>query len=168
MGSGRTADAERCAALGRWLAGEHVHLLTGGGGGVMAEVSRGFAEVEERAGLVIGVLPASAAGSSEPPTGYPNRWVEVAIRTHLHLSGAKGTDPASRNHINVLSADVVIALPGSLGTRSEIELAIRYGKPAVGYLTDRTSVLDIPDAVPVFSSLEPIQRFVRRALGRAP
>ena len=144
------------------------HALRSAAGWPASRATCSPAEVEERAGLVIGVLPASAAGSSEPPAGYPNRWVEVAIRTHLHLSGAKGTDPASRNHINVLSADVVIALPGSLGTRSEIELAIRYGKPAVGYLTDRTSVLDIPDAVPVFSTLQPIQRFVRRALGRAP
>ncbi len=134
----------------------------------MTEVSRGFAEVEDRAGLVIGVLPASGAGSAKPPAGYPNRWVEVAIQTHLHLSGAKGTDPASRNHINVLSSDVVVALPGSSGTRSEIELAIRYGKPVVGYLTDPSSVLDIPDAIPVFTTLQPIQAFVRSALGRAP
>ena len=39
-----------------------------------------------------------------------NRFVELPIRTHLHLSGAQGTELASRNHINVLSSDVVIAL----------------------------------------------------------
>jgi len=34
-------------------------------------------------------------------------------------------DMNSRNHINILSSDVVIALPGSKGTYSEVMLAIR-------------------------------------------
>jgi predicted Rossmann-fold nucleotide-binding protein len=31
----------------------------------------------------------------------------------------------------VLSADVVVVLPGGAGTRTELELARRYGKPVV-------------------------------------
>ena len=38
-------------------AGEGVHLLTGGGGGVMSAVSEAFHGVPERRGLVIGVIP---------------------------------------------------------------------------------------------------------------
>ncbi|MFZ1865462.1 MAG: hypothetical protein WAU39_14665 [Polyangiales bacterium] len=168
MGSGSSWDERRCAELGRWLAAEGVHLLTGGGDGVMGAVSRAFFEEGNRRGLVLAVLPADDAGSGDPPDGYPNPWVEIPIRTHLHLSGAQGTASASRNHINVLSADVVVALPGSWGTRSEVELALRYQKPVVAYLQDRSEIPQLPRTVPVLASLEQVQAFVRRALGRAP
>ncbi|MDH5458813.1 MAG: LOG family protein, partial [Nitrospinota bacterium] len=36
---------------------------------------------------------------------------------------------ASRNHIIILSADVIVAFPGGAGTHSEIQLALEYGKP---------------------------------------
>lgn len=168
MGSGSHADADRCTALGRWLAGERVHLLTGGGAGAMAAVSRAFFETEHRAGLVIGILPSDGATSQDPPAGYPNPWVEVPIRTHLHLSGIRGTELASRNHINVLSSDVIIALRGSFGTRSEVDLAIRYQKPLVAYLQDRAEIPQLPETVPVLRSFEQVKAFVRNALGRAP
>ena len=114
MGSGTEPHAERARPLGMWLASEGVHLLTGGGGGVMAAVSRAFFEVPDRAGRVIGVLPASTEASPPaPPSGYPNPWVEIPLLTHLSLSGARGTDPLSRNHLNVLSSDVIVALPGN-------------------------------------------------------
>ena len=134
----------------------------------MCEVSRGFFEAPNRPGLVLGILPAAAEGLGSPPDGYPNRWVEVPIQTHLHLSGTQGTDLASRNPINVLSSDVVIALPGSWGTRSEIELAVLYGRPLVAYLRDRAEIPQLPETVTVVSALEELQGFVRAALGRAP
>lgn len=168
MGSGSFTQETRCFALGRWLAGEGVHLLTGGGGGAMAAVSRGFFETTNRAGTVIGVLPADRAGGRSAPPGYPNPWVELPIRTHLHLSGTEGTDLASRNHINVLSSNVIIALPGSWGTRSEVELALRYRKPLVAYLQDRAEIPQLPETVPVLSTLAQVRAFVRDALGRAP
>lgn len=108
-----------------------VHLLTGGGGGVMESVSRAFAEVEGRAGLVVGVLPGYAASGEGAPPGYPNPWVELAVRTHLDARGAGGSDIMSRNHVNILSSDVVVALPGGEGTASEVTLALRYGRPLV-------------------------------------
>ena len=145
-----------------------MHLLTGGGRGVMDVVSRAFHEVADRQGLVIGVLPAGGPGAANPPRGYPNPWVELSIHTHLHLSGTKGTDVASRNHINVLSSDVVVALPGAWGTRTEVELALRYGKPVVAYLQDRIEIPQLPDSVPVLARLEEVKAFVRQALGRAP
>ena len=63
-----------------------------------------------------------------PPTGYPNPYTEIVIRTQCPLSmhPMTGTELSSRNHINILSSDIVIALPGSSGTWSEIQLAIRY------------------------------------------
>ena len=57
VGSGSRSHLECASALGRWLAECGVHLLTGGGGGVMAAVSRSFHDTPNRRGLVIGILP---------------------------------------------------------------------------------------------------------------
>ena len=111
----------------------------------MEAVSRAFFETSPRCGLVIGVVPATVAPlesveEREPgvveytlPPGYPNDWVELAIYTHLPDSGLEGTLRSSRNHINVLSADAIVALPGREGTLSEMWLATRYGVPIIAY-----------------------------------
>lgn len=168
MGSGSDADESRCTELGAWLARQDVHLLTGGGPGVMEAVSRGFFEVSPRAGLVIGVLRGSSEGDGKTAPGYPNPWVELPIRTHLPLSGRQGTDDRSRNHINVLTANILIAMPGSWGTQSEVALAVRYGKRVVAYLQDQTDIPQLPESVPVLRRLEDVQAFVVDALRRAP
>jgi uncharacterized protein (TIGR00725 family) len=166
MGSGSFAHEERARALGRWLAGERVHLLTGGGGGVMSAVSRAFSQVSTRRGLVIGVVPsATRSEASEPRQGYPNPWVELTVFTHLHLSGQSGTDPMSRNHINVLSSNVLVALPGGAGTASEVSLALHYDRPIVAYLRGRDEIPDLPARVRVESDLERIKDFVREKIG---
>ncbi len=111
----------------------------------MEAVSRAFFNTSPRCGLVVGIIP----GAVEPMArierreagavdylvkdGYPNEWVELAVFTHLPDSGAEGTRATSRNHINVLSADAVVALPGREGTASEAWLAIQYGVPIVAY-----------------------------------
>jgi predicted Rossmann-fold nucleotide-binding protein len=120
----------------------------------MGAVSEAFAREPDREGLVLAVLPGDASGAS--PTGYPNPWVELPIRTHLPLSGEQGTDALSRNHLNVLTADVLVALPGSAGTRSEIELALRYARPIVRHARDEgvEGVQTLPD-------LEDVLAFVR-------
>ena len=164
MGSGGHADVDRCTPLGRWLAREGVHLLTGGGEGVMKAVSEAFREVADRKGLVIGVLRASESDVTRLAPGYPNPFVELAIRTHLPLSGSEGTDVRSRNHINVLTSDVIIALPGGEGTRSEVELCLRYQKPLVAYLKSRAEIPRLPDSVHVCANLASVQAFVRNAL----
>jgi uncharacterized protein (TIGR00725 family) len=140
-----------------------VHLLTGGGSGVMAAVSQAFYETPNRRGFVIGIIPC-AEGSIRPKLGYPNPWVEIPIFTHLPLSGKRGTEPLSRNHINVLSSDVVIALPGDTGTRSEVALALSYNRPVVGYVESRDEIPGFPIEIPVCSTFEEIQEFVRARL----
>lgn len=163
MGSGDNEHATRAEEIGRWLATQPVHLLNGGGNGVMRVVSRAFQEVPNRAGLVIGIIPCGKEPAS-PKEGYPNPWIELAIFTHLPLSGAAGTDPTSRNHINVLSSNVIIALPGGPGTASEVELALRYRRPIAAYLDKRSEIPNFPADVPVFSELAQIQDFVRTNL----
>ena len=166
MGSGEHADAPRAERLGRWLAREGVHLLTGGGGGAMEAVGRGFTSEPDRAGLALGILPGRVDGADyRPAPGYPNAHVELAVFSHLPLSGARGTEPMSRNHLNVLSSDVVIALAGSEGTASEVRLALLYGKPVVCWLDDRSEISGLPGDARVVSTLEAVQAFVRDSLG---
>lgn len=165
MGSGEHEHRERAEPLGRWLALEGVHLLTGAGRGVMTAVSRAFAAVQPRRGMVLGIVPSrSEAEPGRPADGYPNPFVEIAIRTHLPRSGTQGTEGLSRNHINVLTAQVIIALPGGAGTRSEVELARRYGRPLVAWLDDPSQIEGgVPETI-VVSSLEDVQAFVRTHL----
>jgi uncharacterized protein (TIGR00725 family) len=139
MGSGKEEHPDLTGPLGRELARMPVHLLTGGGLGTMTAVSRAFAAVPDRQGLVLGVIPAHAAGPCadyKPKDGYPNEWVDVPIYTHLPGGGNGIDDPITRNHINVLSADVVIVLPGGPGTEIERRLATAYGKPLVLFTSE--------------------------------
>jgi predicted Rossmann-fold nucleotide-binding protein len=138
VGSGKNSHPDLCTPLGTWLAEKGFDLVNGGGRGVMEETAKAFAEIKNRKGKVIGILPSSehcrtpvqrAAYESLP--GYPNAFTEIVIRTHLPWVGAEGKETESRNHIIVLSSDLIIALPGSEGTRTEIELAIEYGKPLI-------------------------------------
>jgi len=161
MGSGHDACPQRSQDLGIFLGRLGVHLLTGGGGGVMAAVSRAFIGVEPRKGLVIGILPGDPSDGHAPP-GYPNPWVELPIRTHLPLSGQRGKEPLSRNHINVLSSDLVIALPGGSGTLSEVELALQYGKPTLAFLHAPEELPGLPDAVPIFHCIEDLETALRQ------
>jgi uncharacterized protein (TIGR00725 family) len=152
-------NPDLAAAVGRLVAEMGFHLLTGGGLGVMRDACRGFASVAGRRGVSIGVIPRSSS-SDEPKAGYPNPWVEIPILTHLAgRRGPQGTD--SRNAINVLSAWRIVALPGREGTRAEIRLAQRYGKPLLAVLdADR-----LEEEQAVISFLEELQvspRLVRR------
>lgn len=128
MGSGNDEFATLAEPLGRWIAEQGLDMLTGGGGGIMASVCRGFSSVPNRRGLSIGVLPL------RPPAGYPNDWVDIVIQTHLSARGPQGAGANSRNHINVLSSSVIVVLPGKAGTRTEMELAVHYRKPVIAYL----------------------------------
>ena len=166
MGSSARGYEDLAAPLGRWLASAGVHLLTGGGVGTMEAVSRAFAEVQPRAGLVVGVLPADLPdGIAVPRAGYPNPSVELAIFTHLPLSGITGTDPRSRNHINILSSDVVIVLPGNEGTESEMTLAVRYGKPVIAFFGDHMVDWQPPEGIPVARTMADVERFVWDVIG---
>ena len=160
MGSSETEHEPRSGQLGRALASLNVHLLTGGGSGAMLACSRGFCSIERRRGLSIGVLPKL----SRQRRAYPNPFVEIPIITHLPFSGTRGTDPLSRNHINVLSARVVIALPGGPGTLSEVVLALGYGTPVIAHISSEAELARLPPGVPRSDDLDEVLDFVRAEL----
>jgi uncharacterized protein (TIGR00725 family) len=130
MGSGTEEHDELARPIGELIAALGANLLTGGGAGVMTAVSRAYVCRPRATGACIGIIPCrSVRDRGTPKPNYPNRFVELPIFTHLPLSGEEGTGDLSRNHINVLSSDVIVALPGGAGTESEIALARRYGTP---------------------------------------
>ena len=62
MGSGSHPHADLAEPLGRWLAAQGVHLLTGGGAGVMEAVSRAFcACFSDRMDLIVRMLCSRSA-----------------------------------------------------------------------------------------------------------
>lgn len=169
LGSGEHEHSDRTEPLGRWLAELGVHLLTGGGGGVMNAVSRAFVSIRPRKGLALGVIPAAGMHDRRrPKAGYPNPFVEVPIFTHLPLSGRQGQDDLSRNHIIILTCDLAIALPGGDGTASEVQLAVKYGKNLIGFLKDRAEFPDFPSVAAVADNLAAIQKFVVDRIGKPP
>ena len=85
-------------------------LLNGGRNrGVMKASARG---AKKAGGTVIGILPDKTTAKASPD-------LDIAVLTGMG---------DARNAINVLSSDVVIACPGSLGTMSEIVLALKNDK----------------------------------------
>ncbi|ODP32373.1 DNA-binding protein [Pandoraea sp. ISTKB] len=165
MGSGKQPWPELAVPLGRALALAGYHLLTGGGQGVMTSVSEAFCAVPQRVGRSIGVVPTQADdnGIFRALPGYPNAFVEVTIVSPLprHLPDAPpGT--FSRNHINVMSSDVIVALPGNHGTRNEIGLAVHYGKPVILFGEDE-HFADMPATLRRTVSLDTVMDFVRTA-----
>ena len=162
MGSGTLLHTEKSKQLGNWLATQKVHLLVGGGSGVMQAVAQAFAESVDRAGAVIGIIPGSIEQMGRYTTkhGYPNPWVDLPIYTHLPNTGAAGLELTSRNHINILSSTVIVILPGERGTSVEAELAIRYQKPVMAWADEQYQIPDLHPQVPKVQNFEQVKKFV--------
>jgi len=165
MGSGTQEHEDDAAAIGELIAALGANLLTGGGPGVMRAVSRAFTSYRGPRGLCIGIIPcASEDNRRTAKPGYPNEFVELAIRTHLPYSGSLGTHDLSRNHINILTSDAIVALSGGAGTSSEVDLACRYGVPTIAYLPREDSEMAIPPSVTRTHDVREVERFLRSAL----
>ena len=100
--------------VGRIIATSRAVLIYGGLGGVMEEAARG---AKERDGITIGILPDYNKESANP-------FIDILLPTGLEHA---------RNVLVVASADLVVALPGSHGTQSEIAIALKLGKPVIGF-----------------------------------
>lgn len=99
--------------LGRKLAKVVDAIVCGGLGGTMEAVSCGFKKSGGR--LSIGILPSYEKADANP-------YIDVALPTGLGLA---------RNVLVVTCGDVVIALPGSAGTLSEIAYCLQFGIPVI-------------------------------------
>ena len=102
---------------GRLIGQRKYVLLTGGLSGVMEAASRG---AKEEGGLVVGILPGSSRDTA-------NRWVDIPIVTGMSHA---------RNVIIALTADILIAIDGKVGTQSEIAFGNIYNKKIIGIKCD--------------------------------
>jgi len=98
--------------LGEKLAKVVDILACGGLSGTMKAVCQGF---KAAGGLTIGVLPGYDKNDA-------NAFVDISIPTGMGLA---------RNVLVVKSADVVVALPGQMGTLSEIAYCLQFGIPVI-------------------------------------
>ncbi|MFH1338693.1 MAG: TIGR00725 family protein [Candidatus Omnitrophota bacterium] len=98
--------------LGKNLAKVVDILVTGGLGGTMKAVCKGF---KSEGGLTIGIIPGYDKDEA-------NEYVDIAIPTGLGLA---------RNVLVVKSADAVVALPGEAGTLSEIAYCLQFEIPVI-------------------------------------
>jgi uncharacterized protein (TIGR00725 family) len=150
FGAGTAIDRERSSLayeVGAMLAGLGAHLLTGAGYGVMLAVAEGFVSARDRIGWSIGIVPRDPHGPFDQPNrdwqgrAYPNPFVEIAIHTPLPPRTANWRTTPARNHVNVLSADAIIALPGGAGTRNELDLTAEYNNEAARPRDERRAFL---------------------------
>lgn len=164
MGSRDQEHPELTVPLGEMIARKGCHLLTGGGQGVMLKVSEAFCAIprHERQGVCIGIIPTTRDenGHFIERNGYPNKFIEIPIVTPLPVSDPAIPDLINRNHVNILSSDVIIALPGGVGTANEIELAIKFKKPLI--LLDPNNVNGCPSSVPRAKTLDEIEKFIEQ------
>jgi uncharacterized protein (TIGR00725 family) len=165
IGSGTHEHAQVAKEIGELLARREVNLLTGGGRGVMTSVSRAYVHARPVRGICIGIIPClSVAERAKPRDGYPNAFVQLPIYTHLPYSGLQGRDDLSRNHIIVLSATAIIALPGEYGTAAEVSLAVDYNKPVIAYSPDAGLVKGFPRSVERATTLREVEAFLDREM----
>jgi uncharacterized protein (TIGR00725 family) len=150
FGSGSPIDADRAhlaLGIGAMVASLGAHLLTGGGYGVMEAVAEGYVASPDRAGLSIGIVPRRPDGAFDEPIrnsdgrAYPNDFVEIAIRTPLPPRTDDWCAMPARNHINVLTADAIVSLPGGPGTANELEMAAAYRDEKSRPPADRRTIL---------------------------
>jgi uncharacterized protein (TIGR00725 family) len=98
--------------IGKIIAKVGAILICGGLGGVMKAASRGC---KQAGGMTIGLLPGKNKGDANP-------YIDVALPTTIGYA---------RNACVAASADVIVALPGSHGTNSEICYGLVYGRPVI-------------------------------------
>lgn len=162
MGSGSNEWPHLAAPLGTWIATHGFDLLTGGGQGVMLSTARAFKATRTRAGRSIGIVPSDThpVFGFIPLAGYPNPFIDLPILTPLPRKEPGAPDSAlSRNYVNVLTSDVVIALPGGKGTLDEIRLARRFKKPLI-CIGPAAAFEGAPDGTRIASRLSDVYAFV--------
>ncbi len=114
---GSSADRETLAlaeSVGRAVGAKGGVLVCGGMGGVMEAAARG---AKETGGVTVGILPTYDRQSGNP-------FLDITIPTGMGHG---------RNMLVVASGDIVVALPGSHGTHSEVTYALLLGRRVLGF-----------------------------------
>jgi len=113
---GSAADKKTLAmarAVGAVIGARGAVLICGGLGGVMEAAARG---AKDKGALTVGIIPNYRMASA-------NRFIDIVIPSGLGHA---------RNVLVAAAGEIVIAFPGSHGTRSEISIALILGKRVLG------------------------------------
>jgi hypothetical protein len=108
----RGPAAKLAYEIGKIVAEENAVLVCGGLGGVMEHAAKG---AKENGGMTIGILPGQNKSDA-------NRYIDIALPTSMGFS---------RNCIVACAADMIVALPGSHGTNSEICYGLIFKRPVI-------------------------------------
>ena len=98
--------------IGKIIAEVGAVLVCGGLDGAMSAASRG---AKEAGGTTIGILPGLDKEDA-------NEYIDIALPSSIGFA---------RNAMVACSADIIVALPGSHGTSSEISYGIVYKRPII-------------------------------------
>lgn len=98
--------------VGKMVAEAGAVLVCGGLSGAMESAARG---AKEAGGLTIGLLPGRDKSDANP-------YIDIPIPTTIGFA---------RNAIVACAGDIVVALPGSYGTNSEICYALVFRRPVI-------------------------------------
>ncbi len=143
IGAG-SADEELAALayeVGAGLARAGFVLVNGGLGGVMEASSRGAAEA---GGLTLGILPGPCAADANPH-------VQIPVVTDIGHA---------RNVVIAHTARALVAVGGSHGTRSEVSIGLKLGRPVISLRS-----FDFDPAIQVVDTPEQAVARVVAALG---
>lgn len=106
-------------------------LVCGGLDGAMEASARG---AKEAGGTTIGLLPGTSKTDANP-------YIDIALPTSIGYA---------RNAMVACSADIIVALPGSHGTASEIAYGLVYKRPVIDLgnwgKEGMIKVRDVPEA----------------------
>ncbi len=145
-----TPDDQKYAyQVGEMIAREGWILLNGGrSSGVMEASARG---AKENGGITVGILPTD-------DISWASQYIDIPIVTGMGLA---------RNVINILSSDIIVALPGRAGTISEIALALNHDKKVILFRFEVGSwIKSYQDRGQVFfiNEVEQLRKLIREIL----
>ncbi len=125
--------------VGKMVAQLGAVLVCGGLDGVMLAACRG---AQEAGGVTIGILPGKNKKDANP-------FIDIALPTSIGLA---------RNAIVACSADIIVALPGSYGTSSEISYGLIFDRPVIDL-----GGWNIPGMIPA-RNIEEAQRKIKELM----
>jgi hypothetical protein len=99
---------------GNLAARSHFIVVTGGLSGVMRAAARGARQAE---GGTLGILPGTELRDA-------NESIDIVVPTGIGLA---------RNVVTALAGDIMVALPGGLGTLQEMTYALEYKRPVCSW-----------------------------------
>jgi len=134
--------------LGSIIANVGAVLVCGGLDGAMKAVAKGC---KEAGGMTIGLLPGTDKADA-------NEYIDIALPTTIGYA---------RNAMVACAADILIALPGSHGTSSEISYGFVYKRPIID-LGDwnREGMIKVKDVQEAEAKIKELVEQIRK--GRNP